>query len=74
MTVEGSNQLIICRETILINRGWVPGRYKDPSTRPKGQVQGEVDVIGIVRLHENRPNFMPANKEAKDAWFYRYIC
>ncbi|XP_065161626.1 SURF1-like protein [Atheta coriaria] len=58
-------------ETILINRGWVPGRYKDPSTRPKGQVQGEVDVIGIVRLHENRPNFMPANKEAKDAWFYR---
>lgn len=58
-------------QTILVNRGWVPAKYKDPKTRRKGQIEGEVDVIGVIRLHENRPNFMPANKEGSNAWFYR---
>lgn len=59
-------------ETILVNRGWIPAKQKDPKTRKSGQIEGIVDVVGIVRLHENRPNFMPANKEASpNAWFYR---
>lgn len=37
-----------------------------------GQIEGEVDVIGLVRLHENRPQFMPANKVEGNSWFYRY--
>lgn len=44
-------------------------KNKDPGTRQNGQVKGVVDVIGIVRLHENRPPFMPVNKN--NAWFYR---
>lgn len=62
---------LLCSETILVNRGWVPAKYKDPKMRKEGQVEGVVDVVGIVRLHENRPNFMPANQEAPNAWFYR---
>lgn len=34
-------------------------------------MKGEVHVIGIVRLNENRPNFMPSNKAESNAWFYR---
>ncbi|GJQ71135.1 Surf1 [Trypoxylus dichotomus] len=58
-------------ETILVNRGWVPAKNKDPKTRQQGQIQGQVDVIGVVRLHENRPNFMPKNREGSSIWYYR---
>lgn len=54
-----------------MNRGWVPAKYKDPKTREAGQMEGIVDVTGVIRLHENRPNFMPANREGSNAWFYR---
>lgn len=56
-------------QTILINRGWVPTKQKDPKTRQKGQIEEEVDLIGIVRLHENRPPFIPNNTE--NNWYYR---
>ncbi|KAJ9580646.1 hypothetical protein L9F63_024181 [Diploptera punctata] len=55
--------------TILINRGWVPAKNTDPETRKSGQIEGEVDMIGVVRLDEKRAPFMPKNK--KNAWFYR---
>jgi surfeit locus 1 family protein len=58
-------------ETILINRGWVPSNCKNPANRKKGQVENVVDVIGIVRLHENRPNFIPKNQEGSNQWFFR---
>ncbi|EFA00352.1 surfeit locus protein 1 [Tribolium castaneum] len=58
-------------ETILINRGWVPSKCKNPATRDKGQVKGVVDVVGIVRLQENRPTFIPKNQEGSNQWFYR---
>ncbi|KAI4471293.1 surfeit locus protein [Holotrichia oblita] len=64
-------QLADRNETILVNRGWVPAKSKDPKTRQNGQIQGEVDVIGVVRLHENRPNFMPKNREGSNIWYYR---
>ncbi|KAJ8981462.1 hypothetical protein NQ317_000138 [Molorchus minor] len=49
-------------ETILVSRGWVPAKNRESKTRQNGQVEGPVDVIGIVRLHENRPSFTPKNK------------
>ncbi|XP_017776077.1 PREDICTED: surfeit locus protein 1 [Nicrophorus vespilloides] len=57
--------------TILVNRGWVAAKNKRPETRTAGQVQEVVDVIGIVRLQENRPNFMPNNNINANSWFYR---
>ncbi|XP_056643956.1 surfeit locus protein 1 [Diorhabda sublineata] len=58
-------------DTILINRGWVPNKLKDPKTRQEGQVNGVVDVIGILRTHEPRPNFTMKNREGSNIYFYR---
>ncbi|XP_044766506.1 surfeit locus protein 1 isoform X2 [Coccinella septempunctata] len=62
--LEGQNK------TILVNRGWVPRNNKNPASRKEGQVEDVVDIVGIVRLQENRPNFMPKNDELKNQWFY----
>ncbi|KAG5896343.1 hypothetical protein JTB14_005823 [Gonioctena quinquepunctata] len=58
-------------ETILVNRGWVSTKNKEPRTRQKGQVEGTVDVIGVVRLNEDRPNFSMKNQERSNVYFYR---
>ncbi|KAB0801245.1 hypothetical protein PPYR_05599 [Photinus pyralis] len=57
--------------TVLVNRGWVSTKNKDPATRPLGQIKGVIDLVGVVRLHENRPQFVPANKPLANVWFYR---
>lgn len=49
------------RETILINRGWVPKKFLASSTRQSGQIKGSVELKGIVRLNEVRPQFSPAS-------------
>lgn len=71
MVISALINILCSSEIILINRGWVPVKCKDPKTRLGGQIDGEVDVVGVVRLHEDRPNFMPANKEGSNSWFYR---
>nr|CAD7198284.1 unnamed protein product [Timema douglasi] len=47
--------------TILVNRGWVPAKMKNPEQRKHGQVEGEVELVGLVRLNETRPTFTPKN-------------
>uniref|UniRef100_A0A182NIV9 UDP-glucose 6-dehydrogenase n=1 Tax=Anopheles dirus TaxID=7168 RepID=A0A182NIV9_9DIPT len=51
-------------DKILINRGWVPKRFLDPETRRDGQVSGTVELQGVVRLQENRPQFTPQQRGA----------
>lgn len=65
--------LFSIRETILINRGWVPNDMKNPKNRSDGQVTHEMDLIGTVRFSENRPQFMPKNVPEKGVWFYKYV-
>ncbi|XP_049809373.1 surfeit locus protein 1 [Schistocerca nitens] len=57
--------------TILVNRGWVSSKQKNPGAREAGQIEGELELTGLVRLSEKRAPFMPANKP--DAWFYRDV-
>lgn len=57
--------------TILVNRGYVPRQKIRPETRMKGQVEGEVEVVGVVRLTENRKPFVPNNDVEKNRWHYR---
>lgn len=59
------------RVTILVNRGFVPRKKVNPETRQKGQVPGEVDLVGIVRLAETRKPFVPENSPEKNHWHYR---
>ncbi|PIK41010.1 putative surfeit locus protein 1 [Apostichopus japonicus] len=59
------------RKWILVNRGWVPRTKVQPSTRQEGQVEGTLDLTGVVRLTEPRAPFMPQNDEVKNRWHYR---
>lgn len=49
-------------ESILVNRGWVSRKFVKPETRKEGQVSGEVEFTGVVRLGEMRPQFTPDHK------------
>ncbi|XP_053328638.1 surfeit locus protein 1 isoform X2 [Spea bombifrons] len=56
---------------ILVNRGFVPKKKMNPETRLKGQVAGEVELVGIVRLTEIRKPFVPENDPQRNLWHYR---
>ncbi|XP_036385299.1 surfeit locus protein 1 [Megalops cyprinoides] len=57
--------------TILVNRGYVPKNKIRPETRMKGQVSDELDVVGVVRLTEQRKPFVPHNDIEGNHWHYR---
>ncbi|XP_028318174.1 surfeit locus protein 1 [Gouania willdenowi] len=57
--------------TILVNRGYVPKQKIRPETRMKGQVEGEVEVVGVVRLTEVRKPFVPNNDVERNRWHFR---
>jgi surfeit locus 1 family protein len=56
---------------VIVNRGFVPEDRIDPTTRPAGQVEGEVTVTGLMREPESRNPFTPADDPAKRLWFTR---
>uniref|UniRef100_A0A672LUM3 SURF1-like protein n=1 Tax=Sinocyclocheilus grahami TaxID=75366 RepID=A0A672LUM3_SINGR len=57
--------------TILVNRGFVPKDKIRPETRMKGQVIEDVDLVGVVRLTEQRKPFIPQNNVEANRWHYR---
>ncbi|XP_025905230.1 surfeit locus protein 1 [Nothoprocta perdicaria] len=59
--------------TILVNRGFVPKKKLKPETRQKGQIEGEIDLTGVVRLSETRKPFVPENNIEKNRWHYRDV-
>ena len=56
---------------VLVDRGFVPLSSRPPETRSAGQVEGEVDVSGIVRLAGERNMFTPAADERERTWYWR---
>ncbi|MDQ0504856.1 SURF1 family protein [Xanthobacter agilis] len=56
---------------ILVNRGFVPEARRDPATRPEGQVAGEVEITGLLRLPEEASWFVPDNDAARGAFYRR---
>uniref|UniRef100_A0A1B0B9F6 SURF1-like protein n=1 Tax=Glossina palpalis gambiensis TaxID=67801 RepID=A0A1B0B9F6_9MUSC len=56
-------------DIILINRGWIPRKYLKPESRKSGQIKGEVELTGVVRKGEQRPQFTPEHKG--DVFLYR---
>ncbi|XP_067643774.1 SURF1-like protein [Eurosta solidaginis] len=65
----GSGYLVITpfkladrEEIILINRGWVSRKQVNPETRKQGQINSEVELTGVVRMAESRPQFSPDHK------------
>ncbi|XP_026761271.2 surfeit locus protein 1 [Galleria mellonella] len=58
-------------EIILVNRGWIPQSQKPKEKRLSSFIKGPVELVGVVRLTEKRPPFMPKNNPQKAAWYTR---
>jgi surfeit locus 1 family protein len=56
---------------VLVDRGFVPDRLRDPETRPEGQVEEVVTVTGLIRTPEEPGVFIPKNDPKTNQWFSR---
>lgn len=56
---------------VIVNRGFVPLNKADPATRPQGQINGEVQVSGLMRAPEPRNAFTPKDQPQKREWHVR---
>lgn len=54
----------------LFDRGWIPQESKDPARRATGQLQGQVELTGIVRRSQERRQFAPENVPDRNVWFH----
>uniref|UniRef100_A0A147BHD8 SURF1-like protein n=1 Tax=Ixodes ricinus TaxID=34613 RepID=A0A147BHD8_IXORI len=59
--------------SILVNRGWVPRAKTAPESRAQGQIEGEVQLTGIVRRPEKRPPLGPKEGHSGTFWHYKDI-
>lgn len=59
--------------TVLINRGFIPSERQKAVDRAVGQVEGQVTVVGLLRLTEPGGGFLRANDPAGDRWFSRDV-
>jgi len=55
---------------VLFDRGWVPSPKKDPAMRKEGQIQGKVQLTGVVRRAQVQGRFVPDNAPDRNIWFY----
>lgn len=59
---------------VLVNRGWVEARLKNPLSRPKSLPPAqEVTIVGLVRIGADRNYFTPPSQPEKNIWFGRDI-
>jgi surfeit locus 1 family protein len=56
---------------VVVNRGFVPEGRQDARTRPDGEPEGVVDIVGVMRWSEPRGTFTPNDEPAKSLWFVR---
>lgn len=66
LVVEGGS-------AVLIDRGFVPKDLKDPLRRADGQAEGDVEIIGVVRLSQPPGMFTPAPDIADRVWYTKDI-
>ncbi len=60
-------------DVVLIDRGFVPAELKEPSTRKKGQIEGDVELTGLARAPEKRGLFAVDNQPTANRWFWRDV-
>lgn len=56
---------------VYVNRGFVPRDRKDPAGRAAGQIEGETEIVGLLRMPSRRSWFTPGDDVAGNAWFSR---
>lgn len=58
---------------VLVNRGFVGPDQRDVAARSAGQVAGQVQVCGLLRLSEPRGAFLHRNDPAAGRWYSRDV-
>ncbi len=58
---------------LMVNRGWVPAKKKDPQTRPETAVRGKARIEGMLRIGNERGAFSPPNQSDGNLWFGRDV-
>lgn len=59
---------------VLINRGWVEARLKNPLSRPESlPPQKKVTIDGLIRIGADRNYFTPISQPKKNIWFGRDV-
>lgn len=58
---------------VLVNRGFVPADRRKADTRAAGQLGGEQEVVGLLRITEPHGGFLRANDPAGDRWRSRDV-
>lgn len=56
---------------VMVDRGFVPDGFRDPKSRPQGQVAGPIRILGALRWPEEPGWFAPANDPAHNLWYRR---
>jgi surfeit locus 1 family protein len=56
--------------TILVNRGWIPKKFKNQSDRPDGLPDGQVTVEGLLREPWKKNMFTPDNNLQKKEFYF----
>lgn len=56
---------------VFVNRGYVPEEKQNPATRAAGLVEGDVEVVGLLRGPGSKGFFTPDNDPARNLWFWR---
>jgi surfeit locus 1 family protein len=63
-------ELAVERSVVFVNRGYVPEALKDPLKRKPGQIEGEVEIIGILRKPGPKGTFTPDNEPQRNLWYW----
>ena len=58
-------------EVVLIDRGFVSDAFRDPASRPQGELTDAVTVTGPARPPESQGLFIPDNEIEQNRWFWR---
>ncbi len=58
-------------EVVLIDRGFVPYAFRDPASRPEGELTDAVTITGLARPPETQGLFIPDNEIEQNRWFWR---
>jgi surfeit locus 1 family protein len=60
-------------QAVLVDRGFVPEDRRDPSARAEGQLEGEIEIAGVLRLSQPAGQFTPAPDLSKKLFFGRDV-
>lgn len=58
---------------ILVNRGFVPTAKRDPASRSEGELSGQVEITGLMRMTEPKGSLLQSNDIAADRWYSRDV-